>query len=122
MSTYNIYQVKPEHIRDYGFCGLRELIRTGRAKVREGNEKEPVALPRERWELVYVLQTEKEPSLDWIFTKFQRTELPWEQRMETGGIPEDFTGHSMSVSDIVEDPDGRLWFCDSFGWREVRWV
>ena len=27
---------------------------------------------------------------------------------------------SMSVSDVVKDPDGQLWFCASDGWRKVE--
>ena len=33
--------------------------------------------------------------------------------------PEDFHGHSMSVSDIVKI-DGKHWYCDSIGWKEVE--
>ena len=34
--------------------------------------------------------------------------------------PEDFKGHSLSVSDVVERPDGFL-YCDDFGWMELNW-
>lgn len=33
--------------------------------------------------------------------------------------PEDFKGHSMSVSDLVKLEDGRVFYCDSCGWVEV---
>lgn len=33
--------------------------------------------------------------------------------------PEDFTGHSMSVSDIVE-VNGEFYYCDSFGWEKIN--
>jgi len=33
--------------------------------------------------------------------------------------PEDFHGHSLSVSDIVKI-DNKYYFCDSFGWKEVE--
>ena len=33
--------------------------------------------------------------------------------------PEDFTGHSLSVGDIVE-LDGTMWYCDSFGWKQLE--
>ncbi|MBQ1790451.1 MAG: hypothetical protein II008_09745 [Oscillospiraceae bacterium] len=108
MNEYKIYQVKREHMREYGFCGLREILWT-----HPGMQ----GLPREAWEQVYVYRTEKEPSLDWLYSLFNRGYEP-EPGMAT---PEDFTGRSMSVSDIVETPDGKLWFCDSFGWREVQW-
>ena len=32
--------------------------------------------------------------------------------------PEDFHGHSMSVSDVVII-DNEIYFCDSFGWKKV---
>ena len=35
--------------------------------------------------------------------------------------PADFCGHSLSVSDVVELPDG-LHFCDSIGWKPVVWA
>ena len=34
--------------------------------------------------------------------------------------PDGYRGRSLSVSDIVELPDG-LHFCDSFGWKPVKW-
>lgn len=33
--------------------------------------------------------------------------------------PEDFRGHSMSVSDIVAIDD-KLYFCDSYGWQDIE--
>lgn len=33
--------------------------------------------------------------------------------------PEDFNGHSLSVSDIVE-LDGKNYYCDAFGWVELK--
>ena len=32
--------------------------------------------------------------------------------------PEDFKGHSLSTSDLVE-LDGKYFYCDSYGWEEV---
>lgn len=32
--------------------------------------------------------------------------------------PEDFRGHSLSVSDVVQ-LGNRFFYCDSFGWREI---
>lgn len=32
--------------------------------------------------------------------------------------PEDFKGHSLSVSDIV-DLDGKLYYCDTYSWEEI---
>lgn len=32
--------------------------------------------------------------------------------------PEDYNGHSISVSDIIEI-NNRFYFCDSFGWKDI---
>lgn len=108
MNEYKIYQVKREQLREYGYCSMREILWT-----HPGMQ----GLPREAWEQVYVYRTEKEPSLDWLYSLFNRGVSLFDEE-----TPEDFTGHSMSVSDIVETPDGKLWFCDSMGWREVQWT
>ena len=34
--------------------------------------------------------------------------------------PEDYMARSVSVSDVVETPNG-LFFCDRIGWQPVRW-
>jgi len=47
--------------------------------------------------------------LDELFARFQ------------GMKPEDYTGHSMSVSDIIES-DGCYYYCDDFGWTEVKFT
>ena len=115
MNEFKIDQVKEEHIREYGYASMRELLWTHHAEAVDGSEI--YLLPREAWELVYTYETEKEPSLEWLFCLFNRS-------MEGCGIPptpKDFEGHSMSVSDVVEYPDGRCWFCDSMGWKEIKW-
>jgi len=33
--------------------------------------------------------------------------------------PNDYKGHSLSVSDICEI-DNKYYFCDSFGWKEIK--
>ena len=103
MRSYRIYQVREEYFRDYAFRSLQAIRREWPDRL---------GLPRVVWEEVYTYQTEKEPSLDWLYWLFNRG---------AGETPEDFTGHSLSVSDIIETPDGELWFCDSFGWARVRW-
>lgn len=107
MNEYKIYQVRDDFRLEYGFCGWQQILRTHPGLK---------GLPREAWELVYTYRTEKEPSLDWLYICFNRS--MGNKRHPT---PDDFTGRSMSVSDIVETPDGKLWLCDSFGWREVQW-
>ena len=127
MNRFKIYQVKEEHFREYGYASMRELLWTHHAE-RRGDPSTPLRsaqddsiflLPREAWELVYTWETEKDPCLDYIFETFNRNHR--ELGLSCEATPEDFTGHSMSVSDIVEYPDGRLWFCDSLGWKEIIW-
>lgn len=36
-------------------------------------------------------------------------------------MPQDYRGHSLSVSDIVE-LEGKTYFCDTFGFVEVKWL
>lgn len=115
MNVYKIYQVRTddeEIFRGYGFSSLDQILREHPACRGEIPQ-----LPREAWVHIYSYVTEKEPSLDWLFLLFNRA-------AEGGSVPPtpaDFTGHSMSVSDIIEYPDGRLWFCDSIGWKEIQW-
>ena len=113
MNRYTIWQVladDPLVFREFAFCSLDRILE--RHPAFRGGPDVLATLPREAWEAVYIYATDKEPSLDWLFTKFQRG---------GGSVPEDFYGHSMSVSDIIETPDGKLWFCDSLGWERVRW-
>lgn len=104
MNEYKIWQVPKKHIVKYGFRALRPLqAELGKAE-----------LPRDKWELVGTYRTEKEPSLDWLFALFN-------DALDGIDRPGDYEGRSMSVGDIVETPDGRLWYCDSFGWKRVEW-
>lgn len=34
-------------------------------------------------------------------------------------LPADYTGRSMSVSDVIRIPSG-LYYCDSFGWQKIK--
>ena len=56
-----------------------------------------------------VYEGETARTSDWLDTLFARFQ---------GRKPEGYTGHSLSVSDIIE-ADGRYYYCDSFGWTEV---
>lgn len=44
--------------------------------------------------------------LDNLFTKFNLNH------------PEDFHGHSLSVSDVIV-LDDKMYYCDDFGWKEI---
>ena len=103
MNEYKLYQVRREFVREYGFRYLQAIRQAFPDRI---------GLPREAWELVYTMRRSGSTSLDWLFVHFQRGH---------GDCPDDFTGHSMCVSDIIETPDGQLWFCDRSGWARVRW-
>lgn len=103
MSKYTIWQVRKSGLRDYGFRSLEA--------IRKSFPDQP-GLPREAWEPVYVYDALRRPTLDGLYMLFQRA---------LGGTPEDFTGRSLSVSDIIETPEGDLFFCDSKGWKRVIW-
>lgn len=60
----------------------------------------------EDYNKVYEYEAEDEVALDDIYRKFNIAH------------PADFTGHSLSVSDIVE-VDGKYYYCDDYGWEEV---
>ncbi len=115
MNVYKIYQVRNNDekiFRAYAFSSLDQILRE-----HPDCRGELPQLPRAAWVHLYSYVTEQEPSLDWLFLLFNRAE----GKGNVPPVPEDFTGHSMSVSDIVETPDGRLWFCDSLGWKEIQW-
>ena len=62
------------------------------------------------YEVVYegsIKETETFKALEDLFTEFNINR------------PEDFKGHSLSMSDVVE-LDGVYYYCDSFGWEEVE--
>ena len=96
---YGIYQiVDGTRADDFQFMGMDAFDRQG------------IPVLREDYQLVYSGILGEEDSLDSIFEKFNLDR------------PEDFKGHSLSVSDIVllhEDGRNTAHFVDSFGFREV---
>lgn len=98
-SRYGIYQiVDGTRADDFQFMGMDVFDRQG------------IPVLREDYQLVYSGILGEEDSLDSIFEKFNLDR------------PEDFKGHSLSVSDIVllhEDGRNTAHFVDSFGFREV---
>ena len=107
--TFKIYQV-PEDSRFFHDFGFRALDGLRRAHLGP-------PLPREAYELVYVWNTDADPSLDWVFCHFNHTGM-----LGIEGPPADYHGRSLSVGDVVETDDGHLWFCDAFGWAPVSWA
>ena len=92
-SLLGIYQLK-EDKTDYFFAGSKVLRARG------------LAVHGEDYELVYTAPLRFTDTLDGIYERFNLNR------------PEDFTGHSLSVSDvIVRNQNGRVSarFVDSFG-------
>lgn len=71
------------------------------------NEHGFTAPDREAYDMVYEYESDT-ANLEKIFRIFNHDH------------PEDYTARSVSVSDIVETPNG-LFFCDRVGWQPVRW-
>lgn len=74
------------------------------------HEMKGVAISRENYDLVYTAPLEEGTSLEDIFTHFNIDR------------PEDFRGHSLSVSDVVvlhQNGENTCHFVDSFGYKEV---
>lgn len=96
---FGIYQLKStEEIRDIRFMAMDYLEMKG----------SPVS--KENYELVYTGELKEGMSLDDIFTKFNIDH------------PADFTGHSLSVSDVVvlhQDGENTSHYVDSLGYREI---
>lgn len=96
---YGIYQIDHDgEGAKYSFMNMAELNRNG------------VAAERSNYNLVYVGRLEKTDTLDSLYEKFNIHH------------PADFTGHSLSVSDVVllhQAGENRAYFVDSFGFTEV---
>ncbi|MBR2481458.1 MAG: antirestriction protein ArdA, partial [Oscillospiraceae bacterium] len=98
-STFAIYQLKDgEETRDYRFEPLDRLRAVG------------LDVQRDNYELAYSAPLADGESLEDIYRRFNIDH------------PADFTGHSLSVSDIVVLRNGdteTAHYCDSFGFTEV---
>ena len=96
---FGIYQLKDtEETRDIRFMAMDYL------------EMKGIPVSRENYELVYTGELAEGMSLEDIFTKFNIDH------------PADFTGHSLSVSDVVvlhQDGENTSHYVDSVGYREV---
>lgn len=99
-NTFGIYQLKrDDSMRDYRFEDLEAL------------EKYGLAVKKENYELIYKAPLTDGESLESLFERFNLRH------------PEDFRGHSMSVSDVIilhKDGVNTAYYCDSFGFAEVN--
>ena len=98
-SRFGIYQLKDtEETRDIRFMNMDYL------------EKEGIPVSRENYTLIYTGELKEGMSLEDIYTKFNIDH------------PADFTGHSLSVSDVVvlhQDGENTSHYVDSVGYREI---
>ena len=98
-SRFGIYQLKDtEETRDIRFMAMDYL------------EMKGVPVSKENYELVYTGELKEGTSLEDIYTKFNIDH------------PADFTGHSLSVSDVVvlhQDGENTSHYVDAMGYREV---
>ena len=93
---YEIWQLKKENLRAYGFMDYEWAKEHG--------------FSLDDYEKTYDGEIESgryiENTLDNVFVKFNMNR------------PEDFKGHSLSVSDIVV-LNGEKFYCDSLGWKAI---
>lgn len=98
-NTFSIYQVRGgDDTRDYRFESLESLKERG------------LTVDRANYELVYSAPLHDIETLESIYQRFNNDH------------PEDFTGHSLSVSDVVVLRHGEqetAHYCDSVGFAEV---
>lgn len=98
-SQFGIYQLKDtEATRDIRFMAMDYL------------EMKGVPVSKENYELVYTGELKEGMNLEDIYTKFNIDR------------PADFTGHSLSVSDVVvlhQDGENTSHYVDAVGYREV---
>lgn len=96
---YGIFQLKrTEEMRDFRFMSYDFLQQHG------------LEIDRENYELVYTAPLTEGVTLDGIYEKFNID------------CPEDFTGHSLSVSDVIvlhQNRENTSHYVDSFGFAEV---
>ena len=96
----------------YGIYQLKDSAETRNIRFMDMDylEKEGIPVSRENYTLVYTGELTEGMSLEDIYTKFNVDH------------PADFTGHSLSVSDVVvlhQDGENTSHYVDSVGYREI---
>ena len=99
-AMFGLYQLKREsRLRDYAFTNFETLTESGK-KVK-----------RDNYNLIYAAPLTDGYSLDHIYTEFNISH------------PADFTGHSLSVSDVIVLKQGdnqySAYFVDSFDFEKI---
>ena len=95
---YGIYQLRESGERTYQFMGMREASSFG------------FEIHGEDYELIYSDRLGMEETLNSLYEKFNINH------------PQDFTGHSLSVSDVVvmrKNGESKAYYVDSFGFTEL---
>lgn len=95
---YGIYQLKKSEERTYQFMGMREASSFG------------FEIHGEDYELIYSDRLSMEETLNSLYEKFNINH------------PQDFIGHSLSVSDVVvmrKNGESKAYYVDSFGFTEL---
>lgn len=96
----------------FGIYQLKDSPQTEEVRFMNSDfwEMKGIAIAKEHYQLVYAAPLEEGMTLEDIFTKFNIDR------------PEDFKGHSLSVSDVVvlhQNGENTSHFVDSFGYKEV---
>ena len=99
MFTYRLYQLKSDDMDLYRDVAFESY---DRVKERRGEPQ------RDWYYLVYEFSSPVEYGPDELYEIFNLRR------------PHDFKAHSLSVSDVIEMPDG-FWYCDDFGWTQIFW-
>lgn len=98
-NQYGIFQLKSgDETRDYRFMGTDFL------------QKQGMEIDRQNYELVYTAPLTPDITLDGLYEKFNIDR------------PEDFKGHSLSVSDVIvlhQNGENTSHYVDSFGFTEI---
>ena len=93
MKKVELFQVKEEYQRDYGFLRYDTLMKYGGLDV-------------DRYETTYSCERPDDYDVEKAFVEFNIER------------PIDFTGYSMSVGDIIKIGD-EIQYCDSFGFKRL---
>lgn len=99
IKTYDIYQLKhTPDIRDYSFQSLNQLFEKG------------LEVSASNYDTVYSGTMHPQSGLESLYTKFNID------------LPEDFTGHSLSISDVIvitQNGTSKAYYCDTVGFEEI---
>lgn len=115
-----IFQINNERdANKVKFCTFKEL------------EKMHLDVDRKIYDMVYYAQAEEDISEEFFMTN-RITGSPTIMNLEDVFYvfncrkPHDFTGHSLSVSDVVEvieleEEAPGFYYCDEIGWKKIEW-